>query len=205
MPYSTEYQGELAIAAMHLREAAKLTAQPTLRAFLESRAAAFLSNDYYDSDVKWMELDASIEPTIGPYEVYEDEWFNYKAAFEAFVTVKDPTESGKLQKFAGSLAGDREQPADRSEVSQSAARHARTHRRRQYGVFSRRRQPWRPDGRVQPAERRTRDPRKGQQAGDAQEQSGGQVRQSAGADLEDRARRRPTRRTSPSTRSSRTS
>ncbi|HYB96081.1 MAG TPA: hypothetical protein VEC39_13995 [Vicinamibacterales bacterium] len=103
VPYSTEYQGELAIAAQHLRAAAASTAQPTLKAFLESRAAAFASNDYYDSDVKWMELDASIEPTIGPYEVYEDEWFNYKAAFEAFITVKDRTESEKLQRFAGAL------------------------------------------------------------------------------------------------------
>ena len=103
IPYSTKYQGELELAAMHLREAAKLTSQPTLTAFLDARAAAFLSNDYYDSDVKWMELDASIEPTIGPYEVYEDEWFNYKAAFEAYVTVKDHSESQKLQKFAGSL------------------------------------------------------------------------------------------------------
>jgi hypothetical protein len=103
VPYSTEYQGELELAAMHLREAAKLTTQPTLKAYLDARAAAFLSNDYYDSDVKWMELDASIEPTIGPYEVYEDEWFNYKAAFEAFITIKDPSESQKLEKFAGSL------------------------------------------------------------------------------------------------------
>jgi hypothetical protein len=103
IPYSTEYQNELAIAANHLREAARLTTQPTLKAFLEARAAAFLSNDYYDSDVKWMELDATIEPTIGPYEVYEDEWFNYKAAFEAFITIKDPAESQKLAKFAGSL------------------------------------------------------------------------------------------------------
>ena len=103
VPYSIEYQGELAIAAQHLRAAAAATAQPTLKAFLESRAAAFASNDYYDSDVKWMELDATIEPTIGPYEVYEDEWFNYKAAFEAFITVKDQTESAKLQKFAGAL------------------------------------------------------------------------------------------------------
>ncbi|MEO8680970.1 MAG: hypothetical protein ABI665_18105 [Vicinamibacterales bacterium] len=103
VPYSVEYQGELAIAAEHLRAAAKATTQPTLKAFLESRAAAFSSNDYYDSDVKWMELDATIEPTIGPYEVYEDEWFNYKAAFEAFITVKDLAESAKLQKFAGSL------------------------------------------------------------------------------------------------------
>jgi hypothetical protein len=103
VPYSIEYQGELALAAQHLRAAAAATAQPTLKAFLESRAAAFVSNDYYDSDVKWMELDATIEPTIGPYEVYEDEWFNYKAAFEAFITVKDHTESDKLRKFAGSL------------------------------------------------------------------------------------------------------
>jgi hypothetical protein len=103
VPYSQEYQGELEVAATHLREAARLTKQPTLKAFLESRATAFQSNDYYDSDVKWMELDATIEPTIGPYEVYEDEWFNYKAAFEAFVTVKDQAESAKLQKFSSSL------------------------------------------------------------------------------------------------------
>lgn len=103
VPYSTEYQGELELAATHLREAAKLTSQPTLKAYLEARAAAFLSNDYYESDVKWMELDAPIEPTIGPYEVYEDEWFNYKAAFEAFITLKDPTESARLQKLSASL------------------------------------------------------------------------------------------------------
>ncbi|MDP1568937.1 MAG: hypothetical protein Q8L86_02950, partial [Vicinamibacterales bacterium] len=105
VPYSTEYQGELAIAAGHLREAARLTSAPTLRAFLEARADAFLSNDYYESDVKWMELDAALEPTIGPYEVYEDEWFNYKAAFEAFITVKDAGESATLERFAGLLQG----------------------------------------------------------------------------------------------------
>ncbi|MGD9906529.1 MAG: hypothetical protein AB7U83_23935, partial [Vicinamibacterales bacterium] len=93
----------LALAAAHLQAAADLTTQPTLKAFLQTRATAFLTNDYYDSDEKWMELDASIEPTIGPYEVYEDEWFNYKAAFEAFVTVKDAVESDKLQQFAAAL------------------------------------------------------------------------------------------------------
>jgi hypothetical protein len=103
VPYSSEYQGELALAAFHLKAAAEATTQPTLKAFLTSRAAAFASNDYYDSDVKWMELDATIEPTIGPYEVYEDEWFNYKAAFEAFIAVKDQAESAKLQTFASVL------------------------------------------------------------------------------------------------------
>ncbi len=50
-----------------------------------------------------MELDASIEPTIGPYEVYEDEWFNFKAAFEAFITIRDDAESKKLQSFSAHL------------------------------------------------------------------------------------------------------
>jgi hypothetical protein len=99
VPYSVEYQGTLARVAELLREAAALTAQPTLRKFLELRADALLSNDYYASDVAWMEIDASIEPTIGPYEVYEDEWFNYKAAFEAFITIRDEEETAKLKMF----------------------------------------------------------------------------------------------------------
>jgi hypothetical protein len=103
VPYSLEYQGELAQAAARLREAAALTAQPTLKAFLNERADAFLTNDYYASDVAWMELDASIEPTIGPYEVYEDEWFNAKAAFESFITVRDDAESAKLTAFGAEL------------------------------------------------------------------------------------------------------
>jgi hypothetical protein len=53
--------------------------------------------------VAWMELDASIEPTIGPYETYEDEWFGYKAAFEAFITLRDDVETNKLTRFAGEL------------------------------------------------------------------------------------------------------
>ncbi len=103
VPYSQAYQGELVRAAALLREAAALTAQPTLKRFLETRADAFLSNDYYASDVAWMELDASIEPTIGPYEVYEDEWFNRKAAYESFIAVRDEAESAKLAAFGAEL------------------------------------------------------------------------------------------------------
>ncbi len=102
-PYSVEYQGELARAAGLLRDAAQLTKEPTLKAFLTKRADAFLSNDYYESDVAWMELQGAIEPTIGPYEVYEDELFNYKAGFEAYVTVQDAVETAKLQKLAAQL------------------------------------------------------------------------------------------------------
>jgi hypothetical protein len=103
VPYSLEYQGEIAYVADLLREAAMLTTQPTLKSYLEKRAESLLSNDYYDSDVAWMELDASIEPTIGPYEVYEDEWFNYKAAFESFITLRDDAETEKLMRFGSEL------------------------------------------------------------------------------------------------------
>jgi hypothetical protein len=105
VPYSVEYQPELMQMAALLREAAAATTQPTLKAFLEKRAAAFLSNDYYDSDMAWMELDATIEPTIGPYETYEDEWFNYKAAFEAYIGLNDLAETAKLARFSAELQG----------------------------------------------------------------------------------------------------
>ncbi len=105
VPYSVEYQGPLAVAAEHLRAAADLTAEPTLARYLRTRADAFASNDYYESDVAWMQLDAAVEPTIGPYEVYEDEWFNYKAAFEAFVTIRDDAETAQLARFGTELQG----------------------------------------------------------------------------------------------------
>jgi hypothetical protein len=103
VPYNVEYQAELVRAAALLREAGALATEPTLKTFLTRRADALLSNDYYESDVAWMELKGTIEPTFGPYEVYEDELFNYKAAFEAFITIRDDAESAKLQKFAGLL------------------------------------------------------------------------------------------------------
>lgn len=105
VPYSLEYQSELIELARLLNEAAQLTQQPTLRDFLQKRSASFLSNDYYESDLAWMALDATIEPTIGPYEVYEDDWFNYKAAFEAFITITDAAETAQLARFGAELQG----------------------------------------------------------------------------------------------------
>jgi hypothetical protein len=103
VPYSTAYKEFLEPAAKLLREAAALTTNNTLRNFLSKRADAFQSDDYYDSDVAWMDLDSPIDVTIGPYETYEDELFNYKAAFEAYITLRDEAESAKLAKFSGYL------------------------------------------------------------------------------------------------------
>lgn len=103
VPYSEEYREFLEPAAKLLREAAALTTNQTLKNFLTTRADAFASNDYYASDVAWMDLDAPIEVTIGPYETYEDELFGYKAAVEAYVTLRDAVESDKLAKFSQHL------------------------------------------------------------------------------------------------------
>jgi hypothetical protein len=103
IPYSQYYRKYLEPAGAKLREAAALTKNASLRRFLETRAAAFLSDDYYESDFAWMDLDSPIEVVIGPYEVYEDGLFNFKAAFESFVTVVDKPESDKLAVYAQHL------------------------------------------------------------------------------------------------------
>jgi hypothetical protein len=101
--YSVEYKNDLTRAAKLLNEAAELTPNKSLQDFLRLRAKAFLSDDYYDSDVAWMKLDAPIDITIGPYETYMDELFGYKAAFEAYVTLRDDKETAKLKMFADHL------------------------------------------------------------------------------------------------------
>jgi hypothetical protein len=103
VPYSEAYQEWLEPAAERLRAAASVTDNVSLRRFLELRADAFASDDYYESDKAWMDLDSFVEVTIGPYEVYEDSLFSYKAAFEAFVTVDIPAESAALSRYKAML------------------------------------------------------------------------------------------------------
>lgn len=103
IPYSTAYNSNLKKAASLLREAADLTENASLKKFLNSRADAFLSNDYYQSDVDWMDLDAPLDITTGPYETYNDELFGYKAAFEAYINLRDEKESAKLNFFGRHL------------------------------------------------------------------------------------------------------
>ena len=103
IPYSEAYRPGLTRCASLLKEAAALTSNATLKRFLTTRAEAFLSNDYYESDVAWMELDAPLDITIGPYETYNDELFGYKAAYESYINVRDEKESAKLGAFSGAL------------------------------------------------------------------------------------------------------
>lgn len=104
IPYSEYYKNKLTEAATLLLDAAESADNPTLKNYLTTRAVAFQNNDYFESDMKWMDLkDHDIEIVIGPYEVYEDRLFNYKAAFECFLTIRDKEESEKLEVFKSYL------------------------------------------------------------------------------------------------------
>ncbi|MES2316270.1 MAG: hypothetical protein V4631_02155 [Pseudomonadota bacterium] len=98
--YADEYKAELDKLAKLLRDAASATDNASLKKFLTLRADAFLSNDYLASDFAWMDLDSPVDVTIGPYETYNDELFGYKAAFEAYVNIRDQKETQKLDFFS---------------------------------------------------------------------------------------------------------
>ena len=103
VPYAQEYHDLLAEAGSELKAAADATPNASLKRFLKERAEAFLSNDYYASDLAWMDLDGPVEAVIGPYETYEDGLFGTKAAFEAFICVEQRTDSEQLAVFKTQL------------------------------------------------------------------------------------------------------
>lgn len=103
VPYSKEYNSFLRKAAELLHEAGDLAGSPSLKRLLHSKADAFLTNDYYESDIAWMELDSKLDVTIGPYETYEDAIFGYKATFEAFIGIRDDKATAQLKLFGDNL------------------------------------------------------------------------------------------------------
>ncbi|KAL8209921.1 hypothetical protein R6Q57_006653 [Mikania cordata] len=103
IPYSKEYSYFLEKAAELLHKAGNLTSSPSLKRLLHSKADAFLSNDYYDSDIAWIELDSKLDVTIGPYETYEDVLFGYKATFEAFIGIRDDKATSQVKLFGDYL------------------------------------------------------------------------------------------------------
>ena len=106
VPYSVEYKQWLEPAAKLLEQAAARTSNASLKKFLTLRAQAFRTDDYFQSELAWMDLTGTpIEIAIGPYEVYTDELYGRKTAFEAFLTLKDPKESAALDVYKGELRG----------------------------------------------------------------------------------------------------
>lgn len=104
IPYHEFFASHLQRAAEQLRRAAELAEDEELRRYLELRARALLTDDYYESDRAWLEMKTNtIDVIIGPIETYEDQLFGYKAAAEAFVLLKDHTWSQRLNRYTALL------------------------------------------------------------------------------------------------------
>ena len=106
IPFHIAFEKQVKQAADLLMKAAVLAEDAGLKNYLEKRAQALLTDDYYESDVAWMEMkNNTIEFIIGPIENYEDQLFGYKAAHESFILIKDKNWSEKLVKYAALLPG----------------------------------------------------------------------------------------------------
>jgi hypothetical protein len=99
--YHEIYKEKLAKASELLKQASLLAEDPGLKKYLELRATALITDDYFASDMAWMDMkDNTIDFVVGPIENYEDGLFGYKTAFESALLVKDKDWSLKLAKFA---------------------------------------------------------------------------------------------------------
>jgi hypothetical protein len=104
VPYSQEYKQWLEPAAQKLEQAAAVTSNPSLKKFLTLRAKAFRTDDYFESELAWMDLkNTPIEMVIGPYETYTDTLYGAKTAFEAYVVLRNPKESSALDIYKSHL------------------------------------------------------------------------------------------------------
>lgn len=103
VPYYLYYPESQELAAK-LEEAAQLADNPTLKMYLLLRADAFRTDNYFPSDLAWMDIQGSnIDFVIGPIENYQDEMFNYKTAHEAVVMIKDMEATKELEMYKANL------------------------------------------------------------------------------------------------------
>ncbi len=99
--YHDEYKNEITQVVKLLEEAAELAENENLKKYLLLRAKAFQTDDYFESDLAWMNIkDNDVDFVVGPIETYEDALYGYKASHEAFILIKDKEWSKKLKRFA---------------------------------------------------------------------------------------------------------
>ena len=102
--YHDFFKEEINQAAALLDSAAALATDAGFRNYLTQRAEALRTDQYYESDLAWMDAKTSdIDFVIGPIENYEDAMYGYKAAYESFLLIKDPEWSAKLAKYSALL------------------------------------------------------------------------------------------------------
>lgn len=100
VPYHIAYRAFLEPAAKDLRDVADLSSDPAFAKFLRMRADALLSDDYFSSDIAWMELKRpKIDVIFAPYETYTDDLLGVKATYGASVMIRDQADSRRMETF----------------------------------------------------------------------------------------------------------
>jgi hypothetical protein len=104
VPYHVAYKDKLGRASELLLQAADLAEDQGFKNYLKLRAEAFLTDNYFESDMAWMDMKTNkIDFVVGPVETYEDQLFGYKAAFEAYILIKDMEWSRRLERYSSFL------------------------------------------------------------------------------------------------------
>ena len=104
IPYHQFYAEPLKRASDLLKQAAALAEEPGLKKYLELRSQALITDNYMPSDAAWMDMkNNGLDVIIGPIENYEDQLYNSRNAFEAYILVKDKAWSAKLEKYVAML------------------------------------------------------------------------------------------------------
>ena len=104
LPYHEAYKEELAKVDALMEKAISLAENEGLKKYLEARREAFRTDDYFESDMVWMDMkDSKLDFVVGPIENYDDGINGLKCSHEAFVLVKDEAWSNDLSKFAALL------------------------------------------------------------------------------------------------------
>ncbi len=98
--YCEFYRDKLVLIADMLYEAGEATENFHLKSFLNAQANAFLTNNFEEANIRWLQLENnSIEPLIGAYEYYDDCFLGYKTSFTSFITIKNEVQLHKFQQI----------------------------------------------------------------------------------------------------------
>lgn len=102
IPYH-QYYKEIKEVSKLLSDAADLCDNDSFKNYLKLRSKALLNDEYFESDLAWMDVDYDFDLVIGPIENYQDELFNYKSAYEVMLLVKDKEASNELQMYKNNM------------------------------------------------------------------------------------------------------
>ncbi|MBO7487192.1 MAG: Zn-dependent hydrolase, partial [Bacteroidales bacterium] len=102
--YHDAYKESISKIANYLTAAADITIKPSVREYLLCKVRALQTDIYYESSLKWLEMDDSkMDLVIGPNETADDQLFGIKRSYEAFVLLKDEARTAELMQYVSRI------------------------------------------------------------------------------------------------------